>query len=62
MKDKFRIALANLVNGSLLGYEDVSVVPEYEKTIIDYVKSLEKEVEENQKFINNLLEILKEEV
>ena len=45
MKDKYLIGLANLVNGSILGYEDDSKVKEYKKWITDYVKSLEtKEV------------------
>lgn len=45
MKDKYLIGLANLVNGSMLGYEDNSKVKEYQKWITDYVKSLEsKEV------------------
>ena len=41
MKDKYLIGLANLVNGSMLGYEDNSKVKEYKKWITDYVKSLE---------------------
>ena len=41
MKDKYLIGLANLVNGSMLGYEDGSKVKEYKKWITDYVKSLE---------------------
>ncbi|MDO5003586.1 MAG: hypothetical protein Q4E39_05115 [bacterium] len=41
MKDKYLIVLANLVNGSMLGYEDNSKVKEYQKWITDYVKSLE---------------------
>lgn len=41
MKDKYLIGLANLVNGSMLGYEDNSKVEEYKKWITDYVKSLE---------------------
>ena len=45
MKDKYLIGLANLVNGSMLGYEDNSKVEEYKKWITYYVKSLEtKEV------------------
>ena len=45
MKDKYLIGLANLVNGSMLGYEDNLKVKEYQKWITDYVKSLEnKEV------------------
>lgn len=41
MREDYLIAIANLVNGSLLGYEDRSRVPEYEKTVGDYVDSLE---------------------
>ena len=47
MREDYLIAMANLVNGSLLGYEDRSRVPEYEKTVDDYVDSLE---EKNQKY------------
>ena len=47
MREDYLIAIANLVNGSLLGYEDRSRVPEYEKTVDDYVDSLE---EKNQKY------------
>lgn len=47
MREDYLIAMANLVNGSLLGYEDRSRVPEYEKTVDDYVDSLEQE---NQKY------------
>ena len=43
MREDYLIALANLVNGSLLGYEDRSRVPEYEKTVDDYVDSLEQQ-------------------
>ena len=47
MREDYLIAMANLVNGSLLGYEDRSRVPEYEKTVDDYVDSLE---EKNQRY------------
>lgn len=47
MREDYLIAMANLVNGSLLGYEDRSRVPEYEKTVDDYIDSLE---EKNQKY------------
>ena len=47
MREDYLISMANLVNGSLLGYEDRSRVPEYEKTVDDYVDSLE---EKNQKY------------
>lgn len=41
MKEKYLIGLANLVNGSMLGYEDKGNIEQYKKWIIDYVKSLE---------------------
>lgn len=41
MKEKYLIGLANLVNGSMLGYEDKSNIEQYKKWITDYVKSLE---------------------
>lgn len=41
MKEKYLIGLSNLVNGSMLSYEDNSKVKEYQKWITDYVKSLE---------------------
>lgn len=41
MKEKYLIGLANLVNGSMLGYEDKRSIEQYKKWIIDYVKSLE---------------------
>lgn len=45
MKNKYLIGLANLVNGSMLGYEDKRNIEEYKKWITDYVNSLEnKEV------------------
>ena len=45
MKDKYLIGLANLVNGSMLGYEDKRSIEQYKKWITDYVKNLEtKEV------------------
>ena len=54
MREDYLIALANLVNGSLLGYEDRSRVPEYEKTVDDYVDSLEKENKEYKEVIKKL--------
>ena len=42
MREKYTLALANLVNGSELGYEDRSSIPQYKKDIEDYVDSLEK--------------------
>lgn len=41
MKDKYLIGLANLVNGSMLGYKDKGNIEQYKKWITDYVKSLE---------------------
>lgn len=54
MREDYLIAIANLVNGSLLGYEDRSRVPEYEKTVDDYVDSLEKENEKYKEVIKKL--------
>ena len=41
MKNKYLIGLANLVNGSMLGYENKNNIEQYKKWITDYVKSLE---------------------
>lgn len=41
MKEKYLIGLANLVTGSMLGYEDKGNIEQYKKWITDYVKSLE---------------------
>lgn len=41
-REKYMLALANLVNGSELGYEDRSSIPQYKKDIEDYVDRLEK--------------------
>lgn len=41
MKEKYLIGLVNLVNGSMLGYEDKGNIEQYKKWITDYVKSLE---------------------
>ena len=46
-REKYILALANLVNGSELGYEDRISIPQYKKDIEDYVDSLEKV---NQKY------------
>ena len=54
MREDYLIAMANLVNGSLLGYEDRSRVPEYEKTVDDYVDSLEKENQEYKEVLDKL--------
>lgn len=45
-RERYTLALANLVNGSELGYEDRSSIPQYKKDIEDYVDSLEKENQE----------------
>ena len=49
MRGGYLIAMANLVNGSLLGYEDRSRVPEYEKKVDDFIKRYlsDKEVKIN---------------
>ena len=46
-REKYMLALANLINGSELGYEDRSSIPQYKKDIEDYVYSLE---EKNKKY------------
>lgn len=43
-REKYILALANLINGSELGYEDRISIPQYKKDIEDYVDSLEKEL------------------
>lgn len=62
MREDYLIAIANLVNGSLLGYEDRSRVPEYEKTVDDYVDSLEKENKELKADISFCLKSIKQEM
>lgn len=59
-REKYILALANLVNGAELGYEDRSSIPQYKKDIEDYVDSLEKVNKEYKEviyrtiyFINN---------
>ena len=54
MREDYLIAMANLVNGSLLGYEDRSRVPEYEKTVDDYVDSLEDKNQKYKEVIDNI--------
>lgn len=49
MKDKYLIGLANLVNGSMLGYEDKGNIEQYKKWITNYVKSLENGVRMTKK-------------
>ena len=58
MREDYLIALANLVNGSELGYEDRSRVPEYEKTVGDYVDSLEKEIQKYKDVIDKAIEYI----
>ena len=47
MREKYMLALANLINGSELGYEDRSSIPQYKKDIEDYVDRLE---DKNKKY------------
>lgn len=54
MREKYMLALANLVNGSELGYEDRSSIPQYKKDIEDYVYSLEKVNKEYKEVIDKL--------
>lgn len=61
-REKYILALANLVNGSLLGYEDRSRVPEYEKTVDDYVDNLEQENQELKEDILFCLKSIKQEM
>ena len=56
MREDYLIAMANLVNGSLLGYEDRSRVPEYEKTVDDYVDSLEDKNQRYEEVIDKAIE------
>ena len=58
MREDYLIAMANLVNGSLLGYEDRSRVPEYEKKVDDYVDSLEQENQKYKEVIDKAIEKL----
>lgn len=48
------LALANLVNGSELGYEDRSSIPQYKKDIEYYVDSLEKVNKEYKEVIDKV--------
>lgn len=56
MREKYMLAIANLVNGSELGYEDRSSIPQYKKSIEDYVDSLEKVNKEYEEVIDKLNE------
>ena len=62
MREDYLIAMANLVNGSLLGYEDRSRVPEYEKTVGDYVDSWEKDTQKYREVIDKAIEIISKEL
>lgn len=55
-REKYMLALANLVNGSELGYEDRSSIPQYKKDIEDYVDSLEKVNKEYEEVIDKAIE------
>lgn len=54
MKDKYLIGLANLVNGSMLGYEDTSCVNDYKQWIEDYVNHSEQEIQSLKEVIKEL--------
>ena len=62
MREDYLIAMTNLVNGSLLGYEDRSRVPEYEKTVDDYVDSLEDKNQKYKEVIEKAIEIISKEL
>lgn len=55
MRKKYMLAFANLVNGSELGYEDRSSIPQYKKDIEDYVDSLEKVNKEYKEIIDKAM-------
>ena len=55
-REKYMLALANLVNGSELGYEDISSIPQYKKDIEDYIDSLEKVNKEYEEVIDKAIE------
>ena len=54
MKDKYLIGLANLVNGSMLGYEDTSCVNDYKQWIDNYVNHSEQEIQSLKEVIKDL--------
>lgn len=58
MREKYMLALANLVNGSELGYEDRSIIPQYKKDIEYYVDSLEKVNKEYEEVIDKIKECI----
>ena len=57
-RERYTLALSNLVNRSELGYEDVSSIPQYKKDIEDYVDSLEKENQELHNKIDKAIEYI----
>ena len=57
-REKYMLALVNLVNGSELGYEDRSIIPQYKKDIEDYVDSLEKVNKEYKEVIDKAIEYI----
>lgn len=59
MREKYMLGLANLINGSELGYEDRSSIPQYKKDIEDYVCSLEKVNKEYEEVIDKVIEYIK---
>ena len=58
-RERYTLALATLVNGSELGYEDVSSIPQYKKDIEDYVDSLEKVNKKYKEVIHKGIEYIK---
>ena len=60
-REKYMLALANLVNGSELGYEDRSSIPQYKKDIEDYVESLEKVNQELHNKIDKTIEYIEKD-
>lgn len=58
MREKYMLALANLVNGSELGYEDRSSIPQYKKDIEDYVDSLEEQNKRYKEVIDKAIEYI----
>ena len=58
MREKYMLALANLINGAELGYKDISSIPQYKKDIEYYVDELLKENKKLNSKINNAIEKL----
>ena len=59
-REKYMLALTNLVNGSELGYEDRSSIPQYKKDIEDYVESLEEKNQKYKEVIDKIKECINE--